>query len=434
MPQNKVDPLSNPDTCLRDAILMQSLGLNTIRVYNLDPAIDHSGCASIFNAAGIYMIIDVNSPLPNESLNAGDPGSSYSSVYLTRIFSVVEAFKDFPNLLGFFGGNEVINDDPTGETDPPFVRAVIRDLKTYISKHSTRTIPVGYSAAQVQDILQNQWNYFQCSLGNDDDLSRADFFGLNSYSWCGSSATFESSGYNVLTEWFAKTTIPIFFSEYGCNQIPQGTSRPFDEVQALYGEPMRGVFSGGLVFEWTEEPNDFGLVQVNSDKSLTLRQDFVNLQGQLNKLDISAVTAQNGTATALTPPTCAKALITGSFNNSFTLPTVPPGGQDLINNGVSSGVATGSMVQVTSTALPVPIKGTDGNQVSGLSLKVLSDDSSNEPGGNTAGGQGNGSSGSSGQLGASSSGVAAPMATGFVGKGLGMGVVAGGVLVGAVLL
>jgi len=38
------------------------------------------------------------------------------------------------------------------------------------------------------------------------------FFGLNSYSWCGN-ATFVSSTYNQLVADFANTTIPVFFSE-----------------------------------------------------------------------------------------------------------------------------------------------------------------------------------------------------------------------------
>lgn len=44
------DPLSHGDTCMRDAALMQIQGVNAIRVYNLDPDINHDLCASIFNA------------------------------------------------------------------------------------------------------------------------------------------------------------------------------------------------------------------------------------------------------------------------------------------------------------------------------------------------------------------------------------------------
>lgn len=49
-PSHGKDPLSNGDICKRDAALMQTLGVNTIRVYNLDPNLNHDECASIFNA------------------------------------------------------------------------------------------------------------------------------------------------------------------------------------------------------------------------------------------------------------------------------------------------------------------------------------------------------------------------------------------------
>lgn len=66
-PTNTADPLSNATICLRDAALMQRLGVNTIRSYNVDPTLNHDECASIFNSVGIYMILDVNSPLAGMS-------------------------------------------------------------------------------------------------------------------------------------------------------------------------------------------------------------------------------------------------------------------------------------------------------------------------------------------------------------------------------
>ncbi|KAL1993046.1 hypothetical protein VTN49DRAFT_3803 [Thermomyces lanuginosus] len=64
---NRDDPLAgNKDTCLRDAALMQRLGINAIHIHNVDPSANHDDCASIFNAAGIYMVVDVD---PNGSLN-----------------------------------------------------------------------------------------------------------------------------------------------------------------------------------------------------------------------------------------------------------------------------------------------------------------------------------------------------------------------------
>ena len=94
---------------------MQMLGVNAIRVYNLDPDLNHDDCASIFNAVGIYMMIDVNSPLGGESLVPGvQLKGSYSANYLQHIFAVVEAFHNYQNVLGFISGNEVMNDVPSG--------------------------------------------------------------------------------------------------------------------------------------------------------------------------------------------------------------------------------------------------------------------------------------------------------------------------------
>lgn len=68
------------------------------------------------------MLLDVNSPLPGESINRGAPWTTYTTSYLNRTFAVVEAFKDYPNTLLFFAGNEVINDGPSSDLVPPYMR------------------------------------------------------------------------------------------------------------------------------------------------------------------------------------------------------------------------------------------------------------------------------------------------------------------------
>jgi hypothetical protein len=121
-PQEGSDPLTNKSVCLRDAIMLQKLGANTIRVYNVDPTLNHDDCASIFNSAGIYMIIDVNGPQSGESINRAEPWTSYHKDYLKRIFGVVENFKNYPNTLAFFSANEVMNDMDTGKVNPQYIR------------------------------------------------------------------------------------------------------------------------------------------------------------------------------------------------------------------------------------------------------------------------------------------------------------------------
>lgn len=68
------------------------------------------------------MLLDVNSPLQGESINRDEPWTTYTDAYLKRTFAVVEAFKDYPNTLLFFSGNEVINDDISSKVVPPYMR------------------------------------------------------------------------------------------------------------------------------------------------------------------------------------------------------------------------------------------------------------------------------------------------------------------------
>ncbi|KAE8152396.1 Glucanosyltransferase-domain-containing protein [Aspergillus avenaceus] len=374
----KKDPLSDKDACLRDAALMQRLGVNTIRVYNLEPSLSHDDCASIFNAAGIYMILDVNSPLYGGYIDRTAPKSTYNSQYYEQVFGVIEAFKNYPNTLGFFSGNEVINEQSVKEV-PAYIRAIQRDMKDYIKKNVNRTIPVGYSAADVRPILMDTLNYFMCEDSNEAN-SESDFFGLNSYSWCGESS-FKKSGYDVLTEDFKNSSIPVFFSEYGCNEV---TPRVFTEVQALYGEEMSQAFSGGLVYEYTQEDNNYGLVKINNSDTATLLVDFENLQKQYAKLDMSRIQASNASQTSISAPKCSSGLIQNStFLSKFDLPSRPSKVQDMIDNGLSK-ANTGKLVGVSSTAIPQKIYDHTGNEVSDVKLKALANGESNTPGNSTS--------------------------------------------------
>ena len=405
---------------------MQRLGVNAIRVYNLDPDLDHSTCASIFNAAGIYMILDVNSPLPNQSLNRGAPWESYTSDYVERIFDVVEAFMHFNNTLGFFSGNEVINEESVPEV-PSYIRAVTRDLKDYISARAPRPIPVGYSAADVRPLLMGTFNYFSCGLDNDTS-SKIDFFGLNSYSWCGD-ASFQSSGYDVLVGDFGNTTIPLFFSEYGCNQV---TPRVFTEVPVLYSENMTIVFSGGLIYEYSEEPNNFGLVNLNDNDTVSILQDYDSLRKQYDSLDIGTIEKANATATSLTPPACAVDLLAGTnFTNNFDIPARPDGVDTLIQNGVS-GKFPAATTSVTNTQPSQVVYDVNGEEISGLQLNILPNDQSNLPGNNTSGTSPSGSPSSSSAPSATTA-TSSPSSTNAAAKAVG-DIKMGSLVVGALTM
>ncbi|KAG5973145.1 hypothetical protein E4U55_000654 [Claviceps digitariae] len=372
------DPLSQPDACMRDAALMQAMGVNAIRVYNLNPKNNHDECASIFDAAGIYMLLDVNSPLRGQSLETAQPWASYNEGYLTHIFSVVEAFGNYPNTLLFFSGNEVINDIPSAKVVPQYLRAVTRDLKNYIKNNLKRKIPVGYSAADVRPVLWDTWNYMQCSDGTKGDMTRTDVFALNSYSWCGIDATFESSTFKDLVDGLAKTSLPVFFSEYGCIQP---APRYWNETRAIYSDKMTGVLSGGVVYEWTQEDNDYGLVSIKGD-TLTILGDYDRLKAAWATIDWKTVQSQKAAKNGVPPPPCKPSLITQKgFDINFVAPPPPPGAQKLIDNGVSP-KPTGKIVKISNFNVKSTVKDSKGKAITNLKVVRLPDDEFNMVGSN----------------------------------------------------
>ncbi len=78
------------------------------------------------------MLVDVNSPLAGESIDRSAPENSYNVGYLNRTFAVVEAFKNYPNTLVFFSGNEVINDVDTALAVPPYIRVSMASTLKYV--------------------------------------------------------------------------------------------------------------------------------------------------------------------------------------------------------------------------------------------------------------------------------------------------------------
>lgn len=279
----------------------------------------------------MYMFLDVNSPLPGESISSAAPWESYYAAYLNRTFAVVEAFKDYPNTAAFFSGNEVIFDEDNGATVPPYIRAVTRDLKNYIAKNADRAIPVGYSAADVRSILFDSWQYLQCE-DEEDEQSRVDLFALNSYSWCGNS-TFTESGYDKLVEGFEGSSVPIFFSEFGCNTP---SPRVFTEVPEIYSDEMQNVFSGGIVYEYAQEDNNYGLVNISSDGSAQVMSDYYALKEQYSGLNFTTIQGIAPSTKSSPAPKCSEKLITTKgFTSNFTIPALPPNASALIENGIS---------------------------------------------------------------------------------------------------
>lgn len=120
-------------------------------------------------------------------------------------------------------------------------------------------------------------------------------------------------------------------SEYGCIT----NNRTFQEVSALYNTEMTSVFSGGLVYEYSEEGNGYGLVTISPDgTSVTPNDDFTYL-----KSAYAAQTNPSGNGGA-TSTSAASTCPTASSNWNVTnddLPAIPSQAAEYMKTGAGKG-------------------------------------------------------------------------------------------------
>ncbi|CDK28542.1 unnamed protein product [Kuraishia capsulata CBS 1993] len=313
-----VDPLSDKSTCERDIPYLQKLSTNVIRVYALDSDADHSDCMGLLQDAGIYVIADLAEP--KLSISTSDP--SWTVELYERYTKVVDEMQQYDNTLGFFAGNEVVTNHSNTDA-AAFVKAAVRDIKAYIKDKDYRTIPVGYSANDDSKTRVSSVDYFSC--GDEDE--RADFYGINMYEWCGSSS-FSGSGYEDRTEEFSDLPVPVFFSEYGCNTV---TPRKFTEVGTLFSSKMTDVWSGGIVYMYFEETNNYGLVTIDDDSVSTL-DDFGYYSSEI--ASVSPTSATSASVTAVNTLKCNSTYTSWKAKN-----TLPPTPQDSVCSCMSNSLS-----------------------------------------------------------------------------------------------
>jgi Glucanosyltransferase len=134
--------------------------------------------------------------------------------------------------------------------------------------------------------------------------------------------------------------------------------RTFQEVGAIYSSQMTGVFSGGLAYEFTEEPNNYGLVQINGTTA-TILNDYIVLQTQYEGVK----TVEVGTSPAITrATTCPPANSYANLNGTTDLPDTPAA--DLIKNGLSSSLySAGKLISPSQWSTTYDIVDQNGNAI-----------------------------------------------------------------------
>ena len=118
-------------------------------------------------------------------------------------------------------------------------------------------------------------------------------------------------------------------SEYGCNT----NERNFNEVKALYGTDMTPVYSGGLVYEYSQEDSNYGLVQISGNSVKELK-DFDALMKALH--DTPQPSGDGGYKTNNKPANCPEKSKTWSFSGD-SLPALPDGARKFMTEGAGQG-------------------------------------------------------------------------------------------------
>ncbi|KAJ3483404.1 hypothetical protein NLG97_g7313 [Lecanicillium saksenae] len=272
-----IDSLVSKSNCARDIPNMVTLNTNLIRTYGVDPDGNHDDCMQMLADAGIYVIADLGNP--TISINRADP---QWNVDLFNFFKkVVDTMSKYPNVVGFFVGNEVTNNQTTTNASA-YVKAAVRDMKQYVKDQKYHT-GIGYAADDSGDLRDQIAEYMNCG----DVSTGVDFYGYNVYEWCGDS-DFETSGYNRIINFFQDYSVPVFFAEYGCNKNGGAAGRKWYETAAIYTKNMTDVLSGGIVYEYFQEENDYGLVEL-SGSTVKKLDDFDTLEKAMQNIDPQGV-------------------------------------------------------------------------------------------------------------------------------------------------
>lgn len=304
------DPLTDFAACQRDLPYLLNLETNVIRVYAINTSLSHDDCMNLFAQNGIYVIADMSEP--GVSIIRDSP--SWTLDLYHRYATVVDVMQGYSNMLGFFAGNEVTNNN-TNTGASPFVKAAIRDTKGYMASMKYRAIPVGYSTNDDADTRGFLADYFTCG----SQAESADFYGINMYEWCGNTVDFQTSGYADRTAEFANLTVPVFFSEYGCNVIQP---RVFADVPSLYSTNMTSVWSGGIVYMYFEEQNNYGLVTIGANNLVTPLPDYTFLSNQLAMATPVGVSSANFKPTNTVSRACPASTLL-DWRGSSDLPPTP---------------------------------------------------------------------------------------------------------------
>lgn len=296
------DHISNDkkELWMKDIPYLTNLGINAVRIYDVDPALEHDLFMNELAKHGIYALISATTSKGPGVLNAAKPSPDcYNNHLLQSAKKIAKAFSAFTNTLGLVVGNEIANavavegEDGVvkGLLSIPCVKALTRDLRTWMNDCACtmRYLPLIYAAtdfASTKEIPGYGKIHIRLTISEylTCDSDGIDVYGINIYTWCSRLSTFSArSTYKKITEQYSSYNIPVMLTEYGCadndfrSRYPFTTNqRTWKQVETILSTDMSDVFSGCFAYQYSMTQNNFGILLLPNYKAN--QPDIVSLE------------------------------------------------------------------------------------------------------------------------------------------------------------
>lgn len=282
-PTDDVDPLSDDNLSTLTSLLdpnteagLWKLGVNCLRVYQVDPTKKHGQVMQLLAKHGIYVLVGCVNSATAIPRNA----TSVPAQTVNRVKQVADTFAGYANVMGFSIANELLDSgEPSEYGLVSIVKQVKQQMQTHMASKGYRAIPIGCCTRDVPGYTFPATSAYACG----DKGTRMDFVGYNCYRWVVAHGNKPDASalnaYYELYSHFQKFPIPVMLTEIGAQcaggrdwtQIPYifGQSEVSSSPPNSQSANMADSISGCFVFRYYEQGNHFGLVQPVSSATPT---------------------------------------------------------------------------------------------------------------------------------------------------------------------